>query len=476
MLLSEKAPKPQMVKSVQIDELDHEGKGIVFPKEGAVDKITFVAGAISGEICDIHQISASKGVQQAEVRKVIQASEHRRTPFCPHFQECGGCQTQHIDQDWLRIKKQEAIEASLQKAAGLNIVHIPWQKPLVFSPVGYRRKSRLAIDARNDDDLKMGFRNQKNEVFNLIECQVLEPALQALVQPLKVLVSELRGKKVLGHMQLFQGDSVVLSLRFTKDVTEFDRELLRSFSAQYDCEVQLELNDKKIVSLDGSAAAKATYKLGLATQSELEIAVASNDFVQVNNKINQQMVQQAIDWLELKPNDRVLDLFCGVGNFSLPLAQQCEQVVGFEGVPEMVQNAQANAQLNGISNVSFVSGDLTDEKVLAELRKQNCNKVLLDPARAGALKAVETLLDMLPEKILYVSCNPATFGRDIAKLLNPEQKNNNRVIKKHAMNKKGDNRQSSKNGKSNYQLVKLSLVDMFPNTSHSEIMGLFRSC
>jgi 23S rRNA (uracil1939-C5)-methyltransferase len=150
--------------------------------------------------------------------------------------------------------------------------------------------------------------------------------------------------------------------------------------------------------------------------------------------------------------------------------------VGFEGVPEMVQNAQANAQLNGISNVSFVSGDLTDEKVLAELRKQNCNKVLLDPARAGALKAVETLLDMLPEKILYVSCNPATFGRDIAKLLNPEQKNNHRVIKKHAMNKKGDNRQSSKNGKSNYQLVKLSLVDMFPNTSHSEIMGLFRSC
>lgn len=495
------APLNNKTQVVTVTDLDHEGKGVV---KG--EKVTFVQGAIAGETCKIHDIQAVKGVQQAKVLEVLEPSIHRKPPFCPHFSECGGCQTQHIEPQWLLSAKQQAISGALLKNPNIEMSVLPWQETICSPQKSYRRKTRLAIDARNNKDIKLGFRNQNNEVFSLIECQVLTSNLQTLLKPLQSLVTQLKSNKSLGHIIMFDagfmvGDSLVvdddftvekdlevashandnlpeghsasylksqacplLTFRFTQTPAPQDLELMTVFCKENNCKIQLELSEGRLYSIDETrgllmaAKQKSGYVLqGVGFKPGIHLTVAANDFVQINDKINQQMVQQSIDWLQLSDTDRVLDLFCGVGNFSLPIAQHCAHVVGFEGVPEMVQNAQQNARLNGIDNVSFVVGDLNDEKILAELKKLDCNKVILDPARAGAFKAIESLKSISPELILYVSCNPATFGRDIATLL-----------------KKGVKTTENKHYKSQYQLIKMSLMDMFPNTSHSEIMGLFK--
>lgn len=464
---------------VKIDDMDHQGKGVV---RGG--KVTFVDGAISKEVCKINIIKQQKGIRHARVLEVIEAAPQRQIPFCPHFQQCGGCQTQHIRHDWLITEKQQAIGTSLQKALTKTgfAGSIPWQSAIVSSEKGYRRKARLAVDARNSDNIKLGFRDEKNQVFSLSECKVLEPELQYLIVPLQDLMKKLKAVKALGHITLFNGHvfsgdgakpSLLVSFRFTKDLPAGDLVQLQEFSKVNSVLVQLQIKDAATQNLVLKDSADISAQLpgyvlngmpcspGKVNSTEensgrenpIEIALNPNDFVQINRGVNQQMILRTIKWLELEQEDRVLDLFCGVGNFSLALARQCQQVVGFEGVPEMVQNATVNAQRNGINNVSFLSGDLTDENFLRVLRQQNCNKVVLDPARAGALKVMASLRYLAPEAIVYVSCNPATFGRDIAELL---EKRGERIYKNH------------------YRLEKLSLVDMFPNTSHSEIMGLFK--
>lgn len=450
------------VETVSIDSLDYQGKGVV-----RGEHITFVDGAISGEVCKISDIKQHKGVREARVLEVLQASAHRQKPFCPHFTACGGCQTQHIQHDWLAGQKQQALDVSLQKAlrnTGQN-KELPWISPLISPHTGYRRKARLAVDARKADDIKLGFRDSANQVFNLTECQILEPELQALISPLQQLLKKLHAKKALGHISLFKGnlfaqghstESCTVSLRFTKQLVESDLALLRQFAGAHQVLVQLQCADEQWQNLPVNGTTNVTetgYLLHLTAKESVEIALNPNDFVQVNSAINQAMVQRSLQWLDLNEHDRVLDLFCGVGNFTLAMADKCQHVVGFEGVPEMVQNARCNAQRNGIENVNFISGDLSDDDFLSRLRQQNCNKVVLDPARAGALKVMDSLRYLAPELIVYVSCNPATFGRDIAKLLEKSPQSNY---------------------KNHYQLVKLSLVDMFPNTSHSEIMGLLR--
>ena len=439
------------IEVVAIDAMDHEAKGVVRGKQ-----VTFVPGAISGEQCKITPTNKSQGVRQARLTEILEASEHRQQPFCPHYQECGGCHTQHIRQSWWLAEKQHSLSYLLQKQTGLGAADLPWHDPIQSSEKGYRRKARLAIDARQKDALKLGFRNETNQVFNLRECQVLTPELNALIKPLQQLLKDLPGRKNVGHIQLFKGDdiagdnaegsSVFLTIRLVKNLTAPELEMLRIFSTQYQCQICLELNDKQFVSLFAEKeGATAGYGIQLPeSYADVRLRVKPNEFVQVNPQINQKMIEQAIRWLSLEQTDRVLDLFCGIGNFTLPLARYCTEVVGFEGVPEMVQSARYNAQLNSIENVTFLSGDLESDELLHRVRQQKCNKVLLDPARDGAYKAMDSLIAMAPELILYVSCNPATFGRDIAKLLD-----------------------------GNYVLTRLSLIDMFPNTAHSEMMGLF---
>ncbi|BDX05534.1 23S rRNA (uracil(1939)-C(5))-methyltransferase RlmD [Planctobacterium marinum] len=441
---------------VTIDHLDHEAKGVV---PGA--PVMFVSGALPGESCRVEESSHQKNVIKANVLEIELASPHRILPFCPHFDACGGCQTQYAEPEYLLSEKQNAVAKLLAKLTGLSTSDLPWSTPLIGNSRGYRRKVRLAVDARNPEGIKLGFRGEGNNIISVSECRVLEPELQNLLQPLHQMLSRLKSVKHLGHVILFSGvlesaqdtsgagykPQSYVTLRMTRAPGSSDKQLLERFQIAQDCLLIIDYGQKRYEWLSGEPALMAyALQSGLAGVAEHDIVlgITPDDFVQVNPQLNQAMVQQALGWLALTAQDQVLDLFCGVGNFTLPMAQQCHRVIGFEGVPEMVQMAQNNAQRNNIHNVEFVSGDLSAADTLKTVSQLKCNKVVLDPARAGAFEAIDTLISKTPEAILYISCNPATFGRDIAKLLS-----------------------------ANYQLTKLSLIDMFPQTAHTEIMGLF---
>lgn len=437
---NKKANKKQKlpVQELHIDSLDLEGQGIA---KGS--PITFVKGGLPGEICKVQISKQSKRFQQGSVTSVVTSSDLRTTPFCKYFKQCGGCQNQHIAPDNLLPFKQDAVSALLERSAALSAADIPWQPPLTATTKHYRRKARLAIDARNRDDIRLGFRAQSSkQILNISECQILNANMEALLLPLKLLLQSMRNPGAIGHISMLNGESELsLGFRVIKTLAKNDVALVEEFAEKYDVKCLLQ-------HAEGTSEPENHYALSACNNKNeavnLNIYLSQDDFVQVNTELNQAMVSQAVDWLTLSEDDRVLDLFCGVGNFSLPLALQCGSVLAIEGVAEMVQKAQSNAQINGIKNIEFMRGDLSAEDCLALLSRENCNKVLLDPARDGALEVMEVLKSLSPEAILYVSCNPNTFVRDIAQLL-----------------------------QSNYALEKIRLLDMFPYTTHTEIMALF---
>ena len=318
---------------------------------------------------------------------------------------------------------------------------LPWQDPLLDKAQGYRRKTRLALDCRNKNKAILGFRAKgSKQVVAISQCPILVKDLQDLIRPLQALIADMQQPGNIGHISLLKGDNAVqVCMRLTRSLVQADRELLLAFSQLQGCQLLLESQKNQFEPL-GEHGDELYYLLN----DTIKIHLQPNDFVQVNANINQQMIAQAISWLELKQDDEVLDLFCGVGNFSLPMARVCKYVIGLEGVSDLVQRASDNALLNGITNTAFYQSDLSQADCLGDPQYLKCNKILLDPAREGAYELIPQLSKLKVEKILYVSCNPATFVRDTQLLL--EQA---------------------------YVLDKVALMDMFPNTAHTELMALF---
>lgn len=435
---AKKKPASQ-VTELQITALDHQGRGVA-----KTSPVTFVEGALPGEICRARITTTRKNVRFAQAETIKTTADARQIPPCEYFASCGGCQTQYCQPKAMISYKQQALSSLIEKFTGIAADALPWQPVVSGGGQGYRRKARLAVDCRDRQHIKTGFRGKDgNTVVNISRCQVLHPALSQLLDPLNSLVKKLSGKRHIGHISLFYGtDGVQVTLRSTKPLSVDDMDKLRRFQTSQQCHVQLEDNGHQLVSLYPKSA-EARYALTLE-HTTLSLTLMPGDFVQVNDAVNQQMVQQALNWLELSDVDNCLDLFCGIGNFTLPIATTGARVTGFEVSAEMVQRAKHNAQQNGIQDVEFICGDLAQDDVLAKLDAMEFNKVLLDPARAGAYEAVQRLVALQPERILYVSCNPATFGRDIALLTSQ-----------------------------GYHMAKISLLDMFPYTSHTEVMALF---
>lgn len=447
---------------LHIDAMDHEGLGVAKNHQ----PIVFVAGALPGETCRVALTEQKKNFCKGKVQEVILPSAERTDPFCPHFNECGGCQTQYIEHHTMLGLKQQAVSNLLRKLAGLDVTEQSadeslgnvWQAPIVANGQHYRRKARLAVDFRRENQPRIGYRGKgSNEVINISECAVLQTDLQKLLQPLSVLCPQLSSTRAIGHIELLQGDQlsekeIVVSqplvvFRMTKTIPDTDKALLAGFAKAQQCHLALEFKTGEYEVLVGEEAA-IYYSLS----QDVQMRVQPNDFMQVNAEVNRQLVNTALDWLNLTPQDKVLDLFCGIGNFSLPMANKVEQVFGLEGIPDMVQRAQNNAQLNGIDNVEFFCKDLEQKDALQKWTKVGINKVVLDPSRAGAKQLMAQIVELKPEKVLYVSCNPATFGRDIAVLTS-----------ELAGSKKG----------SLYSLDKIALLDMFPYTAHTEVVSLF---
>ncbi|RRW71877.1 23S rRNA (uracil(1939)-C(5))-methyltransferase RlmD [Pantoea dispersa] len=418
--------------SVTIDELDPFGQGVARHN----GKTLFVSGALPGEQAEVILTENKRQFARGKAKKITQPSPQRQQPRCIHFGVCGGCQQQHVSVALQQESKARALGRMLSQEAAL-----PVQVDEIISaaPWGYRRRARLGLQwLPKQQRLQMGFRQAgSNDLIDVTQCPVLVPELEALLQPLHHCLSSLHAVKRLGHVELVLADNgPLMVLRHLDALSAADRTKLERFSHEHRLMIWL---------ADGSDALQALGAEQPYYRSfDLQLTFSPQDFIQVNDGVNQQMVAQAIAWLDLQPDDRVLDLFCGMGNFTLPLGKFVQNAVGVEGVAALVRQAEYNAQLNNLRNVCFFQHNLEEDVSRQPWAAQGFNKVLLDPARAGAAGVMSHIVKLAPQRVVYVSCNPTTLARDSQTLLS-----------------------------AGYHLERVAMLDMFPHTSHLESMVLF---
>lgn len=425
---------PRRQLTVIADSLDAAGQGIA-RLDG---KTIFVADLLPGEEAQIELTEDKRSFAKAKVVKRLSTSPQRVKPQCRYFNQCGGCQQQHIDIELQRASKAEALQYLMMRETGVDKSAAP---VMSGEPYGYRRRARLGLQYQpRHQRLVMGFRQvQSNTLVDIKNCPVLAPELDMLLAPLYECLNQLSIKPKLGHVELIHADnSNIIMIRHLVPFSHADKQKLNDFESQYDVFIWLAGNDNVLEALTSSSPMPEYQVVGEVLKFN------PLNFIQVNGQVNQLMVAQALAWLDLTREDRVLDLFCGMGNFTLPIARLARSVVGVEGVENLVEQARNNAQLNTISNATFYNENLEAEIHTQPWAAQGFNKVLLDPARAGAAGVMEHLIKLMPEKIVYVSCNPTTLARDSKVLLDE-----------------------------GYQLLHLRMLDMFPHTSHLESMALF---
>ncbi len=442
---STKITSADNIKTVTIDSLDWMGQGVV-----RGNPMYFVEGALPNEVCEIEEISRKKQVVQGKVTRVVTSSDMRIAPFCPMFNTCGGCQLQHIEPVVALEHRDNALKNMMQKQLGMQ--DAAWQPPLVGERPQYRRKARLAIDARNPDKVKLGFRAaNSNKVVNITACPILVDPLSTLINPLHEAIEGFDSAKFIGHIVLIAGDDrAQVTVKHTKNLESSLLDSLADFAKANT--VELVLEDKKgafrVIHSIGTDGEKTPHKnvpsLTLSTVQTLSITPAPNDFIQINKVVNQKMIEQALEWLAPKSDERIADWFSGLGNFTLPIAKTGAQVQAIEGVADMVRRAQHNAQQQGIDNITWLHLDLANHENVQTSLKQGVDKVLLDPSREGALTVCHALVKAKPRTIVYVSCNPSTFSRDAKVLI-----------------------------AGGYEIIKAGVAEMFPFTQHMEMMALF---
>ncbi|MCG9696050.1 23S rRNA (uracil(1939)-C(5))-methyltransferase RlmD [Shewanella sp. Isolate11] len=434
-------PKPNKSKQMaakqlfDVSDIDHLGAGIAHHQ----GKIVFIAGALPDEKVTAQVVEQKKRHAKAKLLNINTASSHRVEPACPYYGQCGGCDQQHLDLTMQRHYKQNALVNLVDKMGQMQADEV--EPALVGEPWHYRRKARLATQYdRDQKTLALGFRAQaSNQVIDIEQCPVLAAELSTLISPLKVCLNQLSARRSLGHVELIAVESgALVVIRITQALDESDKQLLSEFGQSHKVELVLLDEHAELEQLNGEARLPF-YRL----DNQCQLSFSPGNFIQVNGEMNRKMVEQAINWLDVKPGERVLDLFCGVGNFTIPLAKTGAEVVGVEGVMAMVQQAKVNAKQSGVEQVAFyhadLSADISNQKWLGRI-----DKLLLDPARAGAFESLQWLKKMKPKSVVYISCNPVSLARDCAPLI-----------------------------KQGYRLQKLGLIDMFPQTHHIEAMALF---
>lgn len=438
LFYSEKAAKQQAKKSAKttgcppviIQSLDYQGLGVA----KIAGKTWFIENALPNEQVEIRVLEEKRQYGRAKAVKILKQSAERQPPSCMLYGKCGGCQMQHIPLDLQREAKQHALFQRLQK---LQIQPIDFQPMIAGNDKSYRRRAKLSIALQNNQ-LAIGFSmRNSNQIIPLEQCEVLVESLSQLIKPLQSLFSMWQNKKSLGHIELVQADNTIAML--VRNVGQFhpqDSQNLQQFAEQHSLSLFVMTAENDIVHLRGEAP---YYRI-----HGLKLSFSIRDFIQVNGNLNEKMVNQALEWLNLSAQDRVLDLFCGMGNFTLPIAKQAGFVVGVEGVQPMVEQAKQNQAASGLKNVAFYQTDLDEPFSNKAWANEPFNKVLLDPARNGAFFCLDHLAALNPETIVYVSCNPATLVRDADKLV-----------------------------QAGYKLQKAAMIDMFPHTGHLESISLF---
>ncbi len=424
---------------VRIDSLSHDGRGVA-----RIDgKVVFVEGALPGERVMFRYTGRRRSNDEGCVTEVIEASPERVTPRCEWFERCGGCSLQHLDPDAQIAAKQRTLMEQLQRIGGLEPPDI--LPPLTGPRWGYRHKARLGVRfVKAKGRVLVGFREKRSGyIVDMARCEVLHPVIGGRIQEIAEWIHSLQGCRRIPQIEVAVGDEVAaLVIRHLDSLSEEDRVRLQAFGEQSGLHIYLQPEGPDSVSLLWPDRSRLAYRL---PEFELEFQFLPTDFTQVNSELNRAMVKRAVSLLDPRPDERVLDLFCGIGNFSLPLARLAGEVTGVEGDIGLVRRARENAARNGLENVSFHAADLTEEMSATPWGRKGFDKILLDPPRSGALEILPWLRGLGATRIVYVSCNPATLARDAGEL-----------VKRHG-----------------YRLVSAGVMDMFPHTAHVESIALF---
>ncbi len=440
------APQIFEIKQAVIESLDQEGRGVAH-----VDgKTVFIDGALPNEKVTFQSHHVKSTYEVANMVEVLKQSNQRVTPKCEHFGKCGGCKLQHLDFAAQVAAKQRLLEKDLWHIGKVKAENM--LPPLYGHTWGYRHKARLSVKyVEKKQRVLVGFNEKATRlVADMNACEVLVPEVSALIEPLQHLILQLSLKDKIPQIELAVGEPVnsepviVLILRIMGPLTSQDEMLLKSFADEHAVQVWTQSKGpdtiKPFYPLD---AAPLQYSL---PEFGLTYPFKPNEFTQVNPQINQVMIRRAMQLLAPQANEKIADFFCGIGNFTLPIARSGAQVLGLEGLANLVERANESAQLNGINNVRFGVSDLFQMTAEALTGLGHFDKWLIDPPRDGAYELVKALdSGNRPQRIVYVSCNPATLARDAGELVN----------------EKG------------YLLKAAGVINMFPHTAHVESIALF---
>jgi len=423
-----------------VRDLTHDGRGVVRVE----DKVYFVEGALPGEKIEFVRLRRHRKHEIGKLEAIIEPASDRVSAPCQYFGVCGGCALQHLDPESQIATKQKTLIDNLERLGHVQPGEI--LEPLVGPATGYRRKARLGTQyVPKKGGVQVGFRERnKTCITSLDQCLAMHPSASRLLPDLHVLVAGLSCYQKLPQIEVACADShVALVFRHLDPFTEDDLATLRNFAQTNDADVYLQPGGlHTVVCLEPPQARPLLYSL---PEFDVTIQFEPTDFIQVNGDLNALMIKRGVDLLQCNKDDCVLELFCGIGNFSLPIATRAAHVIAVEANVDLVTRGRSNAERNGIENVEFCVANLYTEQI-GDLKARQFNKLFIDPPRTGALEVVRDLVPRtMPERIVYVSCNPATLARDSDILVNQH----------------------------GYTLECCGVMDMFPHTAHVESIAVF---
>jgi 23S rRNA (uracil1939-C5)-methyltransferase len=430
-------------ETATILSVTHDGRGIA----DTSGKKVFVTGALEGEEVRFLRRKSRRKFDEAELLDVISASPERMDARCAVFGRCGGCALQHVSVEQQRAIKSATLKDNLERIGG--VAPGRWLEPLIGPAWSYRRRARLAVkDVSAKGRVLVGFRERHAPfITDMHRCEVLAAPLGTLIDPLSETVGRLSIRARLPQVEVAVADNATaLVFRVLDPPASGDLDVLRGFGGEHGLRIYLQPGGPDSLRLlhPAGGVEPLCYRL---PEFDVRIEFEPVDFVQVNGEINQAMVGRAIELLEPGPQDSVLDLFCGIGNFSLPLARRCGEVLGVEGEAALVQRAAANAAGNAIGNARFRQADLAAIDGSEQWLQGPWDRLLLDPARSGAAEVVRHIARIDPSRIVYVSCHPGTLARDAGVLVN----------------------------EAGYTLEAAGIIDMFPHTAHVESIAVFKN-
>ena len=437
---------------LSVESLDLEAQGVAHDAEG---KVVFIADALPGERVRVTVQRRKNNWEQATAVAWQRESSQRVRPQCPHFGHCGGCKMQHLHVAAQVATKQRALEDALWHLGKVKAEQL--LRPIEGPAWGYRYRARLSVRfVAKKGKVLVGFHERKSSfVADMERCEVLPPHLSAMLLPLRELIAGMQQRDRLPQIEVAVGDAVTaLVLRHLEPLSEPDLARLRAFAAEHGVQWWLQPKGPDTVHLLDEGGPELAYTLA---EFGIVMPFKPTDFTQVNHQINSVLVSRALRLLEVQPPERVIDWFCGLGNFTLPIARTAREVLGIEGSEALVQRSRENAQRNGLeAKASFAARNLFELPAADLVAYGAADKWLVDPPREGAFALAKALAELhadpslapgwqAPRRIVYVSCNPATLARDAGLLVH----------------------------QAGYRCVAAGAVNMFPHTAHVESMAVF---